>query len=79
MFMLSICQAREIVKSLKKDYGFTYNQIAEIISVSANHLYHFLSNDRGLRRDKIFLLEKFLIDNNLIQEETINELLHNQN
>lgn len=79
MFMLSICEAREIVKSLKRDYGFTYNQIAEIINVSGNHLYHFISGSKGLRRDKISLLEKFLIDNNLTKEETINELLHNQN
>ena len=63
MFMLSICEAREIIKSLKKDYG----------------LYHFVSGDKGLKRDKISLLEKFLINNNLTQEETINELLHNQN
>ena len=77
--LLSVSKAREIIKTLKKDYGFTYNQIAEIIDVSTNHLYHVISGERNLKRDKISLLEKFLLNNSLTQEENINELLHSPN
>ena len=51
--MLTIYESREVIQILKRDYGFTYNQIAEIIGVSANHLYHVVSGDRNLKRDKI--------------------------
>ena len=58
--MLNQEQARNIIKQLKTDYGFTYNYIAEILGVSANHLYHFVLGDRNLKRDRIYKLESLV-------------------
>lgn len=58
--MLNQEQARNIIKQLKTDYGFTYNYIAEILGVSANHLYHFVLGDRNLKRDRIYKLENLV-------------------
>ena len=77
--LIDIETAKTIIKILKKDYGFTYLDIAKQIEVSSSHLYKVIKGDRNLKHPAISLLEKFLIDNNLTQEETINELLHNQN
>ena len=58
--MLNQEEARQIIKKLKNEYGFTYNYIAELIGVSANHLYHFVIGDRNLKRDRIFKLETLI-------------------
>ena len=55
--MLTQEKAREIIKSLKKDYGFTYTAIAEMIGISKSHLSLFIDEKRDLKRDKIFSLE----------------------
>lgn len=55
--MLTQEKAREIIKSLKKDYGFTYTAIAEMIGISKSHLSLFIDAKRDLKRDKIFSLE----------------------
>lgn len=55
--MLTQEKAREIIKSLKKDYGFTYTTIAEMIGISKSHLSLFIDAKRDLKRDKIFSLE----------------------
>lgn len=56
--MLTQEQARNIIKSLKKDYGFTYTIIAEeMIGISKSHLSLFLDEKRDLKRDKIYSLE----------------------
>lgn len=56
--MLTQENARDIIKSLKKDYGFTYTAIAEMIGISKSHLSLFIDEKRVLKRDKIFNLEK---------------------
>ena len=58
--MLNQEQARETVKSLKNEYGFTYGYIANLIGISANHLYHFVIGDRNLKRDKISKIERLI-------------------
>ncbi len=58
--MLNQEQARNFIAELKKDYGFTYGYIAELLGVSANHIYHFMLGDRNLKRDKIFKLERLM-------------------
>ena len=58
--MLNQEQARTIVKNLKSEYGFTYGYIAELIGVSANHLYHFILGDRNLKRERIAQLERII-------------------
>ena len=55
--MLTQEKAREIIKSLKKDYGFTYTVIAEMIGISKSHLSLFIDEKRDLKRDKIYSLE----------------------
>ena len=72
--MLNQEQARQITKKLKSNYGFTYNQIAETIGVSANHLYHFISGERNLNRDKIFKLENIL--KSIINEKLGDEIMN---
>ena len=58
--MLNQEQARTVVKNLKNEYGFTYGYIAELIGVSANHLYHFILGDRNLKRERIAQLERII-------------------
>ena len=58
--MLNQEQARNYIAELKKDYGFTYGYIAELLGVSANHIYHFMLGDRNLKRDKIIKLERLM-------------------
>lgn len=58
--MLNQEQARNYISELKKDYGFTYGYIAELLGVSANHIYHFMLGDRNLKRDKIMKLERLM-------------------
>ena len=58
--MLTQEKARFIIKSLKKDYGFTYTAIAEMIGISKSHLSLFIDAKRDLKRDKIFKLERVL-------------------
>ena len=58
--MLNQEQARIVVKNLKSEYGFTYGYIAELIGVSANHLYHFILGDRNLKRERIAQLERII-------------------
>ena len=55
--MLTQEKAREMITSLKKDYGFTYTAIAEMIGISKSHLSLFIDAKRDLKRDKIFSLE----------------------
>ena len=58
--MLNQEQARETVKALKNEYGFTYGYISNLIGISANHLYHFIIGDRNLKRDKISKIERLI-------------------
>lgn len=55
--MLTQEKARNIIKILKKDYGFTYTAIAEMIGISKSHLSLFIDEKRVLKRDKIFNFE----------------------
>ena len=58
--MLTQETARNLIKQLKKDYGFTYSAIAKNTGVSVSQLSLFLDNKRNLKRDKIFKLENYI-------------------
>ncbi len=58
--MLTQNKARVIIKKLKKEYGFTYTYIAQIIEISKSHLSLFLDEKRDLGRNKIEKLERLL-------------------
>lgn len=58
--MLNQEQAREKIMELKNIYGFTYRYIAELLGISASHIYHFMVGTRNLKRDKIFKLERII-------------------
>lgn len=58
--MLTQEKTRFIIKKLKKEYGFTYTYIAELIGISKSHLSLFLDEKRDLNRNKIEKFERIL-------------------
>ena len=63
--LLSKAQARNVLIKLKKAYGFTYKDLAEILECSACHLSRIASGEKELSRKIISKLENFLIENNI--------------
>lgn len=63
--LLSKAQARNVLIELKKEYGFTYKDLAQILECSTYHLSHVVSGDKELSRKIISKLENFLIENNI--------------
>ena len=63
--LLSRAQARNVLIKLKKDYGITYKDQAQILGCSAIHLGHVVSGKKELSRKIISKLENFLIENNI--------------
>ena len=58
--MLSQEEARNIITTLKKDYGITYTAIAQNTGISVSLLSLFLDKKRNIKRDKIFKLENYI-------------------
>ncbi len=63
--LLSKTQARNVLIKLKKEYGFTYKDLAQILGCSPYHLSHVVLGEKELSRKIISKLENFLIENNI--------------
>lgn len=55
--MITQEQGRMVISAIKKDYGISYKDIADMLGISTSHLSLFLNGKRNFKRSVLYKLE----------------------